>query len=483
LPRLDGTRIFLPSSSEQPEWSAIDIKTYTGGPWHKVELNRYYEMYESEEGFESKNEIGLPSIPAINTIAAAIPDFNSPDSASFPLNNAMGYHDAISEWYFGSYLERMKENIGSPSSISEFVKWGDLYNNQIYRAIFEAANKARPRNEGTILWKSNAAWPSFMWQLFDWNLRANAGYYTMKSALKPLHVQYSHPDAGIQVVSTLSNDVNVSVSVSVLSADGKHNANKKFDAAVPANQTVNVDSIAELINDTSLFFVAMELKDVNGSPVDRTVLWTQRNTKWQELLLLPPVEVSCKMTNQKEIKDEMEYTFEVENKSGVPVVNLMLEMTDGAYGKEILPAFWENNALTMMPGENKRVKVKIRKNLVPQDPQVLAEGLNVIPTSWDIGTGEKVSLKYTIDDLNVSSEGEKFFLNYLASPAEKVGNRVTTFPVKLSVDGKFIRYVSVAVQPDLEMEGKVLLGSIKPGKHLVQLGNCKKTYSFKPFLD
>ena len=30
---------------------------------------------------------------------------------------------------------------------------GDLYSSQCYRAIFEAANKARPRNAGTHLWK------------------------------------------------------------------------------------------------------------------------------------------------------------------------------------------------------------------------------------------------------------------------------------------------------------------------------------------
>ncbi len=289
-----------------------------------VRLPIYYKMYESARGFESRNEIGLPSVQSINEVAASIPDFNIPDKESFPLNKSMGYHDATGSAIIGSLIDIMFQDIGVPSSLAEFLKWGDLYNNQPYRSIFEAANKARPRNEGTMLWKSNAAWPSFNWQIFDWNLRANAGYYTMKSACKPIHVQFSHDDAGIQVVSTLSKELNVVVNATIMSADGTKNSNRIFTTAVPPDMTVYVDSLAAIVNDSCLYFVAMDLYNQLGEKLDRTFTWTQRKSNWYELLKIPSVDIGCKLLPQQKYEQETEYSFEIINSSDWPVINAML---------------------------------------------------------------------------------------------------------------------------------------------------------------
>jgi len=474
LPKLDGTRIFIPSSSEQPEWSNIDIHTYTGGPWNLVRLPVYYKMYESARGFESRNEIGFPSVQSINGVAAGIPDFNIPDKESFPLNKSMGYHDATGSAIIGSLIDIMSQDIGAPSSIAEFLKWGDLYNNQTYRSIFEAANKARPRNEGTMLWKSNAAWPSFNWQIFDWNLRANAGYYTMKSACKPIHVQFSQDDAGIQVVSTLNKELNVVVKATILSADGKKNISKKFTAVIPPDRTVYLDSVANIQNDSCLYFIAMDLYNQSGEKLDRTVTWTQRRSKWSELLKIPSVDIVCKLLSKQEYSQETEYSFEITNSSERPVINAMLEITDGIFGKEILPAFWDDNALTMMPGEARILKVRLRKNLITKTPFILIEGLNVNPVSWDITSGKEYHISLRINDINILNEDNKVYLNFSASQTEVNGNRVTTFPVKAFIDGVFYRNVSIAVKSDLNLSGRIELLGLHPGKHTFQLGDMKK---------
>ena len=119
----------------------------------------------------------------------------------------------------------LREDVGEPCCLAEYLWEGDLYNSQCYRAIFEAANKARPRNAGTHLWKVNAAWPSMMWQVFDWYLRPNAGYYSMKSACRPLHVQASADDWTVQVVSTLPQpQPGLKVRMTVTDSEGKPQA-------------------------------------------------------------------------------------------------------------------------------------------------------------------------------------------------------------------------------------------------------------------
>jgi hypothetical protein len=479
LPQMDGTRVFIASSSEQPVWSNVTIGTYTGGPWQMVPLAKYYRMYAEQKGFESRNEIGLASLPSVNSVASAIPDFNDFDEASFPLNKTMGFHDATGDMIMGSYLKLMKEDIGYPSSLAEFLIWGDLYNNQVYRTIFEAANKARPRNEGTMLWKTNAAWLSFNWQIFDWFLKPNAGYFTMKSACKPLHIQFSQDDSGIEVISTLQKEMKVAVNVTSLSSDGKKTITKKFLSLIDADKTVFIDSIKELRNDSSLNFIALDLIDQSGNKIDRTVTWSQIKTNWRELLTVPPVDIDCKLLGKEEYGDEMGFSFEIKNCSAWPAVNVIMSLTDGAFGKEILPAFWDNNALTMMPGESEIIKLRVRKNLITKTPFLMTEGLNVNTACRDIFTGKKLTIHYKIDDFTISTRDGKAYLNFSATQTENSGNRISTFPVKVSVDGKIYRFVTVAVKPGMKIDGRVLIANILSGKHKVQFGTLIKEIAYK----
>jgi exo-1,4-beta-D-glucosaminidase len=475
MPEMDDSRIFIISSDEQPSWSKIDINTYSGGPWNMVRIPRYYELYDTKPEFTSKNEIGLPSLPPINSLAAGIPDFNEPWDEFFPLNQSMSYHDAVGggNGRFRDYVAIMHEDIGKPSSIAEMLKWGDLYNNQVYRTIFEAANRARPRNNLTTLWKSNAAWLSFFWQLFDWYLRPNAGYYTMKSAIKPVHVQYSHIDKGLQVVSTIDKDIYVKVKASVITADGTMAGERSWSAAVKANTTVFIDSIPDIIKDSGLYFIALDLMGDSGERIDRTVTWTQKNTKWQELLTLPAVDLEAMEISRKEIENEMVYGLKIHNQASVPAVNIVLELTDGPFGKEILPAFWSDNALTLMPGETKTVEVKVRKDIMPDQVHIVAEGLNVAPVSWNAFTGSKKEMEFLIENMELRKDNDRVVLHFSANQPDNFGTRITTGPVKLTIDGKLYRYVSVAVKGGMNVTGKIELTGIKPGKHVIELGNGK----------
>jgi hypothetical protein len=473
MPEMDDSRIFIVSSDEQPPWSKIDMNTYSGGPWHMLRIPQYYGLYDTKTAFTSKNEIGLPSLPPINSLAASIPDFNEPWDEFFPLNQSMSYHDAVGggNGRFKDYIKILHEDIGKPSSIAELLKWGDLYNNQVYRTIFEAANRARPRNNLTTLWKSNAAWLSFFWQLFDWYLRPNAGYYSMKSAIKPVHVQYSHIDKGLQVVSTIDKDIDVKIKASVITPDGTMAGERSYSAAVKANTTVYIDSIPGIIKDASLYFIALDLMDDSGEIIDRTVTWTQKNAKWQDLLSLPVVDLEVKDISMKEIGNEMAFKLKINNKASVPAVNIMLEITDGSFGKEILPAFWSDNALTLMPGETKTVEVKVRKGFLPDQLHVVAEGLNVAPVSWNVFKGSRKKMEFRISHMEIRKDNGRFVLHFSANQPDDSGTRITTGPVKLTIDGMLYRYVSVAVKQGMNITGKIELPGIKPGMHKIIMGN------------
>lgn len=472
MPALDDSRIFIISSDRQPGWAKTPVKTYSGGPWSMQRLPQYYPLYDTKPDFVSKNEIGLPSLPPLNSLARAIPDFNEPWDEFFPLNLAMSYHDAVGggNASFAKYVQIMHEDIGHPSSIAEMLRWGDLYNNQVYRTIFEAGNRARPRNNLNTLWKSNAAWLSFMWQIFDWYLRPNAGYYTMKSALKPLHAQFSHDNQSVQVISTLAEDKPVKVVATVMTAAGKLVGSRSWNAIIKADHSVTVGDLKEIMPDGPLYFVALDLLDASGNKLDRTVTWTQAKTQWQELLQMPPVDLATKVINSRAVGDEQLYELAMKNQGAVPAVNVMLELTNGAFGQEVLPSFWTNNALTLMPGEITTVEVRVRRTSLPKSPHFVAEGLNVNTTGWSATSGKIVTLQLPVAKLIMSNNKGAALLHYTTQRLKSSGTRITTGPVPLVIDGKLIRYLSIAASPDQEISGRIQLPPFPPGKHRIDLG-------------
>ena len=130
--------------------------------------------------------------------------------------------------------------------LMEYLWIGDLFHGEFYRGVYEAANKVRPRNEGTHLWKVNASWPSMMWELFDWYLHPDSGYYGMKEALKPIHVQYSIDDSGVQVVSTEPDALKgAKVHAEIVSLQGVTESKADFTVDVAADATTVAGSLAE----------------------------------------------------------------------------------------------------------------------------------------------------------------------------------------------------------------------------------------------
>ena len=127
-----------------------------------------------------------------------------------------------------------------------------------------------------------------------------------------------------------------------------------------------------------------------------------------------------------------------------------------------------------MPHEIRNTKVRVRKDLITETPFILVEGLNVNPAAWDLTTGNEESLDLRIDDFNITTEEEKVYLNFSASQPQDKGRRISTFPVKLAIDGKLYRYVSVGARNGVKTSGRVTLTELTPGKHEIRLGDLRR---------
>jgi len=477
LPELDGTRPWLPSSSAEPDWAKESMQVWSGGPWNMIRLPAYFKLYANENRCRALDEIGLVSMPPMNSVARFLPDYNQPDPATPPFNRTMSYHDAADgNCGIHDTDKIIRKDLGEPACLSDYLSMGDLYNGLAYRAIFEAANKVRPRNAGTHLWKTNAAWPSFLWQVYDWYLRPNAGYYSMKSACRPLHVQHSADDHSLQLVSTLPEArSNLTLRVTVANMSGAIEHRNEQTVAAPADATVSLGDLPLLKQDEKLRFLVLELLDTKGRELDRTATFVQRECRCHELLSLPPAAVAARVSKRFKEGDETVIQLTVRNTSGIPAVNVWLEVLKGPQGEEVLPCFWDDNALLLLPNEQRQLTVRFRtKDLLDKPPHLMVEGWNVLPAETDVATGKNAALQLRVTHGEAVGDNGSVCVKFSGSQPGSTGARWTTWPVPFIVDGRVLRYVRLAVKSGFPLDAQITLTNQPAGTHRVAIGDSSE---------
>lgn len=461
LPRLDGTRPWLPCSSNNPSWEKEPIHMSSGGPYLLVRLPEYYRLYASEKQFTCKNEIGLTSPPPINSLAAPMPIWTSHAYGAPAADIEGSYHDGTSHYYRAT-PHIVHEDLGVPSSIAEYLMMCDLYTNTAYRAIYEAANKVRPRNAGTHLWKTNAAWTSLVQQVYDWNMCCNGGFYGMKAALKPLHVQTSIDDFGVQVVSTLAAEQKqMTVTAKVFSLDGRELATQEWTTDVPADATVHLGALPPVASAGRLCFVALTLRDKDGAEVDHQVTWMQRDTQWHELLDIAPTRLSLSVKSHSQKDKETTYRLLIENKNPVPAVNAALSILAGERGQEVLPCFWDDNSFNLLPGEKRELTVTFRTCLLNgKPPHAIVEGWNLLPTEIDLADSKPVDFGIRVVKVEKGSQNGDGIVKVVAQSSDQNPEtaRIVTWPMILKLNGAPVRTFRIAVRGQGQTDAAIPVG-------------------------
>jgi len=469
---MDGTRPWVVSSAHDASW-APPVHMQSGGPYSWIPIKMWFQKYD--HGLACKNEVGMPCPMPINSVVKAIPDWEQSNDEDFPLNKIFGFHDATSKFY-GSIHNEIGKHFSPMPDLSEYLQLADLYIGSNYRAIYEAANKGRPFNSGTHLWKVNAAWPSMMWQIYDWYMRPNAGYYGMKAACKPLHVQHSLDDNGIQVVSTLPKSQKLRVQAEIISMTGAQEITKNFDVDALADATTSAGSLKDAITDDQIHFLALTLTDTNGQVLDRDVRWVQKDQLWTSLQTLAPATITASVKKQDIKGDETVFSMNVENASSIPAVNVWVEVLRGAQGQEVLPSFWSENALTLLPHEKRDLTISFRTALLAGNkPHFMVEGFNVIPSETVATTSATAPLSIKV--LSVEPAPDRNGLPTVTISCVNMGTsgeRYTSWPIAVMLDGQLNRFVHLDLKGTLPGHTTVSFQGLTPGDHKISVAVPKQ---------
>ncbi len=384
---LDGTRPFLPTSgytNPDSSWGLSwpddhETGAYSGGPYRWVEPQEYFRLADEGRDWLFKDEVGLPAVPPLASLERFLPEL---DPASSSLTDTWGYHDAAEgNGRFSVYDRAIRERYGEPADMDEYTWEAQLLNAESYRAIFEAASEDLDRTAGVILWKTNAAWPSVIWQVYDWYLRPNAGYYYAKKASQPLHVQLNPGTYAASVVNErFSPTGDLTFRVNLFDPSGRPVGEATRPVSVEAVRSLEVLRLDEVPRwDAGTFrFVHLALEGPSGDVVADNLYWLARGDDFTALHDLPAVELDTTARQEEEDGEQLRVTLDLTNPGEELAFFVHPILTRGPEGDEVLPTFWSDNYFSILPGETKSVVALVdRFRLEGEEGWVRLEGWNV----------------------------------------------------------------------------------------------------------
>lgn len=386
---LDGTRPFIPSSSgfaKLPQgWKGsypddMPSGVYSGGPYAWRDPKTYYKLADAGRDWVFKDETGIPSQPPYTTLARTIPDLVWDTKLPFPLNNTWGYHDAATgAARYDEYYKEMVKRYGQPGTMVNFSDKMQLMNYVGYQGIFEAAGHKLNETGGVMLWKLNAALPSVVWQIYDWYLEPNAGYYAMQNACEPVHIQLNLDDSTAAVINRVHHATGaLKAEIVIYNRDSKplksfHAENVKLDSAGTKEIIPIKDALKEM---KDMVFVMMSLRDAKGKTISRNVYWLSPENDFKDLNTLSDAKVEARVLNAEKGKSEDKWTLEISNPSDKLAFFVRPQLI--LNNDEVMPSYWTSNYFTLAPHEHITVSVSAPvAKLNHETPTIWIEGWNV----------------------------------------------------------------------------------------------------------
>jgi exo-1,4-beta-D-glucosaminidase len=298
----------------------------------------------------------------------------------WPVDDVWNYHAGGGEFKtIGVFTDALTNRYGKSDNVEDFAMKSQMQTYEGVRAMYEAYSRNKYEATGVIQWMLNNAWPSMIWHLYDYYLRPGGGYFGAKRAMEALHPIYGYDDHSIWLVSSQYQDaagLKLTTKIYNLDATEKFTQENKADAA--ADSTAKIFTLPDVQGLTPTYFLVLRLEDASGKLVGSNLYWLSTKpetldwakTNWwmtptasfadfTALSQLPKVKL--RVADRTERKgDEAIIHVAIENPSKSIAFFVRLKVDKGEKGEEILPVVWQDNYISLLPGEKREVTASYR---------------------------------------------------------------------------------------------------------------------------
>jgi len=345
----------------------------SGGPYFWRAPREYYNYGEA-----FKTEVGSVSVPTLESVQGMMPpkDWDT-------INDDWAEHDLArgaqgGDWYPNTLAARY----GRPRSLADFVRKAQMMNFESYRAMYEGrnANLFRPTT-GVLTWMSNPAQPSFVWQLYSWDLEPNASLFATRRACEPVHVQRNETDGHVIVVNNTPQVLyGLNIKTTVYNLDGSLAYSHRQTRAAAPSASTDLGAVAFPAALSPVHFVKLELSDGQGHLISENFYWQGDPARLDDLRALDtlPLVTLTAAATRRDAGGKCLLSVALRNPSKSVALMAHLQLRRARSGARVLPVFYSDNYVPLLPGEARTVTVEASaSDLGGEAPLLALDGWNV----------------------------------------------------------------------------------------------------------
>jgi hypothetical protein len=324
-----------------------------------------------------RTELGIATFTTFESFKEFIPASHwwSADWSKNEMWNKHFFGELASAANPESYFNTVKKNYGASTGIEEFCEKSQYLNLEIMKAIYEGWNDHLWNDAtGILIWMSQPAYPSFVWQTYDYYYDATGAYWGAKKGCEPLHIQWNCANNSVKIINTsLLDYTHLKAKATVYNLDGSMYEPLSMEKTVDvlskeAKECFILSSSGANSALSTLNFIRLELRDDQDQLVSDNFYW--RNVKsaddYTSLNTLPKANLATNYTEKRE-NGQYIIDYQVTNNSATVAFGIRLRVVNEQTGKRILPVFMKENYFTLMPGETKNVQIQFDESLTGND--------------------------------------------------------------------------------------------------------------------
>ncbi|MDP4224068.1 MAG: discoidin domain-containing protein [Bacteroidota bacterium] len=340
-----------------------------GGPYRALPVRDYFLLYGYNK-FHS--ERGMPNVMTYESLTRMLPE-----SALWPQNYQWGIHDYCMDGAQGasSFNQMIEKGFGPVSDAKKFTELAQWINYNGYRGMFEGRSQFR---QGLLLWMSHPAWPSMVWQTYDYYFDPTAAYFGCKKASEPIHIQWNPVYDFIEVVNySAGNRTGLKAKASIINMDGSVQWEKEEELTCSEDSTVRCFKLEFPKTLSQVHFIKLTLTEGERVISDNFYWRGLEDGNYQALNQLPKATLSSNTKTRKSGKGWL-ITTAIKNTSGQPALMIRLKVTGQNTSQRILPVLYSDNYISLMPGEEKAITMRLKDaDTRGEKPKVDISGFNL----------------------------------------------------------------------------------------------------------
>ncbi len=376
LPRLDGTRWFVPFSNAD----SMSYNTQGGngdGPYGIQPIREFW----AHRTFPFNSEVGSVGVGDAESLARFLPPANlvaprylGPGRQPTELVDSM--------WTYHTYIgyEQYLLPYGAPKTVQDFGLKAQLVNYDQYRALMEGFSAHMwDWYTGSIIWKTQNPWTALRGQMYDYYLDPNACLYGLRAGSEPLHAMFNPADSTVMITNNLfrvKRDLMLVVDAYDM-AGKKTTITQVVVEAGPSSskRILPIGAVVKQLGQQQGMFLSVQLLGLDKQVVSRNFYWLP-NAQGEYSGLKALAKSTVKLSARQAAPGKIEVTLA--NPAGAPVAFFnRLALVSPATQQRILPVFYSDNYVSIRPGESRTVQLDYPSAPAGPAPLVSVEGWNV----------------------------------------------------------------------------------------------------------